>query len=178
MLLKMFLIFFKIGAFTFGGGYAMIPIIKEEIVDKQGWIEEEEFIDALAVVQGSPGPVAVNTSIYIGYRLQGFKGALVSVLGTVLPSFLIILMIATVFSQFRGNPIVEKVFKGIRPTVVALIVSAVYKLVQSAGRNAKTIVLGLLTVVLIVFFDISPIYIILAGGIGHILLKKFQEKNG
>lgn len=178
MLLKMFLIFFKIGAFTFGGGYAMIPIIKEEIVDKQGWIEEEEFIDALAVVQGSPGPVAVNTSIYIGYRLQGFKGALVSVLGTVLPSFLIILLVATVFSQFRGNPIVEKVFKGIRPTVVALIVSAVYKLMKSAGQNIRSVIIGLLTVVLIVFFDISPIYIILVGGLGYIIFKKFQQKNG
>lgn len=174
MLLEMFLTFFKIGAFTFGGGYAMIPIIKEEVVDKKHWIEEEEFIDALAIVQGSPGPVAVNTSIYIGYRVKGIRGALASLLGTILPSFLIILLIATVFSQLRGNPIVEKVFKGIRPAVVALIVSAVYKLVGK-DRTPFTIGVGLLTVALVIYFKISPIYIILTAGIISIVHNKYSN---
>lgn len=115
MLLKMFLTFFKIGAFTFGGGYAMIPIIQEEIVNKRKWIDENEFLDAIAVAQGSPGPVAVNTSIYVGYRVGGLAGALMCLLGTILPSFFIILVVAKFFYQYRNNPILDKVFLGIRP---------------------------------------------------------------
>ncbi len=128
MLFDMFKTFFKVGAFTIGGGYAMIPIIQKEIVDNKRWVEEDEFLDTIAIAQGSPGPIAVNVSIFVGYKLKGFKGALACALGTVLPSFLIILLIATVFFQFRNNPIIEKVFLGIRPAVVALIASAVYKI--------------------------------------------------
>ena len=177
MLLKMFLIFFKIGAFTIGGGYAMIPIIQEEIVKKNKWMTEEEFIDALAVAQGSPGPIAVNTSIYVGYELLGFKGALVATLGTVLPSFLIILVVASFFDKIKDNQTVDKVFKGIRPVVVALITSAVYKLMKTTGINVKSVSLALITTILIVVFKISPVYLILVGGIGYILLKKTVLKD-
>ena len=103
MLLEMFLTFFKIGAFTFGGGYAMIPIIQDEISVKRDWMKEEEFLDALAMAQGSPGAIAVNTSIYVGYKLKGVRGAIVATLGTVLPSFLIMLIIARFFFQFRNK---------------------------------------------------------------------------
>jgi len=132
----MFLTFFKIGAFTIGGGYAMIPIIQQEIVDKKKWIEEEEFLDIIAISQGSPGPIAINVSIFIGYRLKGLKGAITCMLGTALPSFMIILLIAMMFFQYRNNPIVEKVFLGIRPAVVALIASAVYKMYKSSQIKA------------------------------------------
>src|SRR5690554_1238352 len=119
MLFKMFITFFKIGAFTFGGGYAMIPIIQEEVVGKKKWIDDSEFMNAIAVAQGSPGPVAVNTSIYVGYRIGGLPGALTATLGTILPSFLIILLIAMFFYQFRDYAIIDKIFLGIRPAIVA-----------------------------------------------------------
>lgn len=176
-MLKMFLIFFKIGAFTIGGGYAMIPIIQDEIVKKHKWMTDEEFIDALAVAQGSPGPIAVNTSIYVGYELHGILGSIVATLGTVLPSFLIILFVANFFDKIQGNKVVDSIFKGIRPMVVALITSAVYQLMKKTGINVKSISLAVLTTILIVFFKISPVYIILVGGFGYIFLKKTILKD-
>ena len=112
--LKLFMAFLKIGAFTFGGGWAMIPLIEREVVDKQKWITREDFVDALAIAQSLPGILAVNISILVGNRLRGFKGSLIATLGTILPSFLIILAIAIWFVQSYDNPVVERVFKGIR----------------------------------------------------------------
>lgn len=177
MLFKMFLTFFKIGAFTFGGGYAMIPIIQEEVAVKRGWIEEEEFIDAIALAQGSPGAVAVNTSIYVGYKVKGVPGAIVATLGTVLPSFIIILIIAKFFYQFRNNEIVDKVFLGIRPAIVALILAAVYKLMKSAKFGYKKIIISAITTAIIVFLGVSPVYLILAGAIGSIIINKTKSKT-
>ncbi|NLW40585.1 MAG: chromate transporter [Tissierellia bacterium] len=177
MLFNMFITFFKVGAFTIGGGYAMIPIIQREIVEKKKWIEEDEFLDAIAVSQGSPGPVAVNLSILVGYRLKGLKGALTCCLGTILPSFLIILLIATVFFQFRNNPIVERVFIGIRPAVVALIASAVYQLAKKSKFDYNKYIISIAALLILVFFNISPIYLILIGGIGSILYYKGKDKS-
>lgn len=176
MIFDMFKTFFKIGAFTIGGGYAMIPIIQKEVVDNKKWIKEEEFLDAIAISQGSPGPIAVNLSIYLGYKLKGLKGALACALGTILPSFLIILLIATVFFQFRNNPIIEKVFLGIRPAVVALILAAVYKLIQSSKFNYQKLMISALTLLAIVFLGINPIYLILIGGASSIIYNKVKGK--
>lgn len=177
MLFSMFITFFKIGAFTFGGGYAMIPIIQEEIVDKKKWIDDDEFMDAIAVAQGSPGPVAVNTSIYVGYKIKGLPGAISATLGTVLPSLLIILAIAMFFYQYRENAIIDKVFLGIRPAVVALILSAVYKMMKKSKFGYKRLLISLGTVLIIVFFSISPIYLIIAAGIGGIVYNKVKVKE-
>lgn len=177
MFWDMFITFFKIGAFTIGGGYAMIPIIQEEIVNKKKWIEEDEFLDAIAIAQSSPGPIAVNASIYVGHILGGVKGVLVCALGTILPSFLIILLIATVFFQHRNNPIIEKAFLGIRSAVVALIASAVYKLMKSSNFSYPKLLMALLAVFAIVFFSISPIYLILIGGIGSIIYYRREAKE-
>lgn len=177
MFWDMFRTFFKIGAFTIGGGYAMIPIIQEEVVDKKKWIEEDKFLDAIAIAQSSPGPIAVNTSIYVGHALGGVKGVLVCALGTILPSFLIILLIATVFFQYRNNPIIEKAFLGIRSAVVALIASAVHKLIKSSNFSYPKLLMALLAIVAIVFFSISPIYLILIGGIGSIIYYKRGKKQ-
>lgn len=177
MFFDMFITFFKIGAFTIGGGYAMIPIIQEEIVDKKKWIKEDQFLDAIAIAQSSPGPIAVNTSIYVGHILGGVKGVLVCALGTILPSFLIILSIATVFFQYRNNPIIEKAFLGIRPAVVALIASAVYKLMKSSKFTYPKLLMSLLAIFAIVFLGISPIYLILIGGAGSIIYNKRKEKR-
>jgi chromate transporter len=176
MLFQMFITFFKIGAFTFGGGYAMIPIIQEEVVSKKKWIDENEFLDAIAVAQGSPGPVAVNTSIYVGYRVKGLPGALMAVLGTVLPSFFIILIIAKFFYQYRDNPILDKIFLGIRPAIVALILSAVYKLIKSSKLGYKKLIISLASVLAIVFLNISPIYLVIAGGLGSVIINKRLNK--
>jgi len=174
----MFLTFFKIGAFTIGGGYAMIPIIQQEIVDKKKWIEEEEFLDIIAISQGSPGPIAINVSIFIGYRLKGLKGAITCMLGTALPSFMIILLIAMMFFQYRNNPIVEKVFLGIRPAVVALIASAVYKMYKSSQIKGIRILIAIASMLVIVFTNISPVYLILVGGIGAIFYYGRRAKDG
>lgn len=164
-LFKLFLAFFKIGFFTIGGGYAMLPIIQREVVETNGWLDEEEFIDAIAISQSSPGAVAVNISVFIGYRLGGFLGAVVSTLGTVLPSIIIILVVAIFLYQYKDIAIVNKVFLGIRPAVVSLIASSVVMLAKGLGFSVERAVLAVASFILIVFFDVSPIFVILGGGI-------------
>ena len=116
---QIFISFFKIGSFTLGGGYAMIPLIQQEVVDKKGWLKESEFVEMMAIAQSAPGPIALNTAIFVGYKARGIKGVIFSSLGTILPSFIVILLIAIIFTDFKNNPGVERVFKGIRPAVVA-----------------------------------------------------------
>lgn len=164
-LFKLFLAFFRIGFFTIGGGYAMLPLIQREVVDVNGWLDEEEFIDAIAISQSSPGAVAVNISVFIGYRLGGVFGAIVSTLGTVLPSIIIILVVAMFLFQYKDIAIVEKVFMGIRPAVVSLIASSVVMLAKGLGFSVERVVLAVLSFILIVFLNVSPIFVILGGGI-------------
>lgn len=122
--------FFKIGLFTFGGGYAMIPIIERELIDKRKWIDRGEFLDLLTLAQSVPGPIAVNTSVFVGYRMRGLRGAVAALTGAVLPSFALILVIALFFAGIRQNPVVDAAFKGMRPAVVALIVGPVVSLAR------------------------------------------------
>ncbi|NLI72124.1 MAG: chromate transporter [Bacteroidales bacterium] len=174
---QMFFTFVRIGTFTFGGGYAMIPLIQEEVVKKKKWIEEREFIDMLAMAQSAPGVMAINTAIFIGYKMRGFKGSLVTAFGTALPSFIIILLIAIVFTSFRENPVVERIFKGIRPAVVALIAAPLYKMGKSAGITWKTIIIPIAAILLIWLGGISPIWIVLAAIIGGILYGTVNTKK-
>lgn len=136
----LFATFFKIGAFTFGGGWAMISIIKREIVEKRHWIDEAEFLDLLAVAQSLPGILAVNIAVAVGDKLRGNRGSLTAAMGTILPSFLIILTIAIFLTPelITNNPTVASIFKGIRPAVVALIVAPVITSAKSAGIGLKT----------------------------------------
>lgn len=171
-LAKMFFIFMKIGTFTLGGGYAMIPLIQEEIVEKNRWIDEEEFIDIIALSQTIPGALAINSSTYIGYRLFGFKGALVGCLGTMLPSVAIILTIAIFFRRFGNQEWIASMFKGIRPAVVALILAAVLKLGKSLPKTMVNAGWVFTSVVAIAVFGIHPIMIIVTSGcIGYKLFK-------
>ena len=124
--------FFKIGAFTFGGGYAMIPIIESEIVEKRKWISKDDFVDLIAVAQSCPGVFAINLSTFIGYKIKRVPGAICTTLATALPSFIIILLIALFFHSFQDNPVVESIFKGIRPAVVALIAVPTWNMALSA----------------------------------------------
>lgn len=174
---ELFWAFFKIGAFTIGGGYAMLPLIQREVVEKNKWLTTEEFVDILAIAEVTPGPVAVNTSTYVGYKVAGFKGAIFCTLGTILPSFTIILLIVKFFWSFRQNPMIEKVFLGIRPAVAALIFSAVYKLGKNMKFNTSMVIGSLLTVLAIMIFDISPIIIILVAAFSSIIYFKNREKR-
>ena len=181
--LKLFISFFKIGAFTFGGGWAMIPLIEREVVDKQNWIKREDFVDALAIAQSLPGVLAVNISILIGNKLRGLKGCLMATLGTILPSFLIILAIAIWFVQTYDNPVVERIFKGIRPAVVALIVPPVYSTANTARINIKTVIIPIIVALSIWLGGISPIWFVLLGAIGgilycnHVIASSKQKSN-
>src|SRR5699024_7592661 len=179
MLFKMFLTFLKIGAFTFGGGFAMIPIIQEEVVNKHNWIKEEEFLDTISVAQSAPGSIAVNSSIYVGYKIKGVAGAIVCTVGTVLPPFMTILVIAKFFAIFRDNPIFNSVFAGIRPAVVALIFSALYRLVYKSRFTYIGLGSALIVALIIGIFNISPIYLILLGVLVSILYnKKLRSRFG
>ena len=181
--LKLFISFFKIGAFTFGGGWAMIPLIEREVVDKQNWIKREDFVDALAIAQSLPGVLAVNISILIGNKLRGLKGCLMATLGTILPSFPIILAIAIWFVQTYDNPVVERIFKGISPAVVALIVSPVFSTAKTARINIKTVIIPIIVALSIWLGGISPIWFVLLGAIGgilycnHVIASSKQKSN-
>lgn len=174
---ELFKIFFRIGAFTIGGGYAMVPLIEDEIVTKRRWIKPEDFLDLLAIAQSSPGILAVNIAIFVGYRLKGVKGSLVTSLGAILPSFLMILAIALFFQQFKDNVYVEKIFKGIRPAVVALIAAPTFKLGKSAKINRYTIWIPVVSALLIWLLGFSPIWIIIAAGLGGFIYGKTMNKN-
>ena len=169
--------FFKIGAFTLGGGYAMIPLIQKEVVDRKGWLREEEFVEMLAIAQSCPGPLALNTAIFVGYKTRGLRGVLCSSLGTILPSFIIILLIAMVFTDFKNNPGVERVFKGIRPAVVALIAAPLWQMGKSAGITRKTVVIPIAAALLIWLTGLSPIYVIIAAIVGGLAWNGIQARK-
>lgn len=175
--LDSFLTFFKIGLFTLGGGYAMIPLIEAEIIEKKRWIAKEDFLDLLAIAQSCPGIFAVNISIFIGYRLNRVKGAIVTAFGTALPSFLIILLIALFFHQFEDNAVVAAMFRGIRPAVVALIAVPTFNLGKKAKLNRFTIWIPIVSALLIWLLGVSPILIILCAGIGGFFFGKFARKE-
>ena len=173
---KAFLTFFKIGLFTIGGGAVMIPIIERDMVDRLRWLTREEFLDLMVVSQSAPGVFAANFAIAIGYKLAGKRGSFACAAGTVLPSIIIILAIALFFQQFRSNRVVENVFKGIRPAVAALIMDPIFKLSKSAGITWKTVWIPVLSMILISFLGISPVWVIAAGIAGGIA-KYFVEKR-
>lgn len=175
--LESFGIFFKIGAFTIGGGYAMVPLIENEIVTKRKWIAQEDFVDLLAIAQSSPGILAVNISIFIGYKLRGIRGSLITALGTILPSFLIILAIALFFHNFKDNATVERIFRGIRPGVVALIAAPTFKMGRSAKINRYNTWIPVASALLIWLLGFSPIWIIVTAGAGGFLWGRYQSRK-
>jgi chromate transporter len=158
----LFLTFVKIGMFTIGGGYAMLPLIQREVVDR-GWLSKEDFVDVFAVTQSLPGIFAVNISIFVGYRLKKTPGAICCALGTILPSFLIILLIALFFTQVRDNEWVERAFKGLRPAVVALIVVPCLTTARSIKLTKLQLIIPVAAALLIWQVGVSPAWIILAA---------------
>jgi len=182
LLPKLFATFFKIGAFTFGGGWAMISIMERELVDKRGWLDREEFLDLLAVAQSLPGILAVNISVAVGDALRGRRGCLFAALGTIMPSFLIILAIAIFLTPdlINNNPVLSAVFKGIRPAVVALIIAPVLSSAKAAKLNWKTALIPVVVAVLIwskLPVVSNPILWIVLGGLGGYLVLRQSLKN-
>ena len=180
--LSLFATFFKIGAFTFGGGWAMISIIEREIVDKHQWIEREEFLDLLAVAQSLPGILAVNIATAVGDRIKGTKGSIVAAGGTILPSFLIILIIAIFLTPeiIKNNKVVSAIFMGIRPAVVALIIAPVITSAKAAKLKWKTVWIPFV-VALMIWLDLglisNPIFFIILGGLGGFLAWWLPQKR-
>lgn len=159
-LLRLFGVFAKIGAFTIGGGYMIVPAIQTEL-SRKGWFSDEELPDIVAIAQAAPGLLAVNMSIFTGYRLRGVKGSIVATLGSILPSFIIILLVAMLFANFKDNPLVISIFNGIRPVAVALIASTTATLARKSCHKWWTWAIAVLTMLAIALLNISPIYIIL-----------------
>ncbi|MBO4409455.1 MAG: chromate transporter [Spirochaetales bacterium] len=177
-LASLFLAFAKIGVMTFGGGYAMLPMLEREVVDNHGWTTSEQMMDYYAVGQCTPGVIAVNVSTFVGFNERGVIGAIAAMLGVVFPSLVIIMSLASVLMVFRENVYVARAFAGIRIAVCALILSAVIKLAKKAISNIPTAVIAVLAFLLQVFLGISPVIIVLttaAGGIAVYFIKKGKK---
>ena len=174
---ELFKTFFQIGLFTIGGGYAMIPLIERKVVDEKGWVNENDLLDLIAIAQSCPGIFAVNISIFIGHKRKGNWGALVSAIGTCLPSFLCILAIALIFQQFRENVWVEHFFNGIRPAVVALIAIPVFRMAKSARISRYNVWIPIVSAFLIWMLGVSPIFVILAAGVSGYDYGKYLKED-
>ena len=174
----MFLSFAKIGTFTLGGGYAMIPLIEREVVTSHKWIKDDEFLDMVVLAQTAPGILAMNISILVGNRIAGKRGAVVAALASGLPSFVIILLFAMFLTRFQDNEIVNKMFSAIRPAVVALIAVPVFSLAKGAKVSMKNVWIPVATAILIWGFSLSPIYIIIATIIAGIAVAYYGIRTG
>jgi chromate transporter len=174
---QIFYAFVKIGAFTIGGGYAMLPLIQKEVVEKKQWVSTGDFVDMIALAQSAPGILAVNIAILTGYRMKGTSGSIIAALGAIIPSFLILLLIAVFFKHFQDNIYIAKMFKTIRPAVVALIAVPVFSTAKTVGINIKTVIIPI-TAAGLIYSGISPVYIILISalsGIGWYLFSKRKK---
>ena len=176
MLLKLFTTFFKIGLFSFGGGFAMIPLIQREVIERRKWIDKKDFLDMLVLAQSTPGPIAVNTSVFVGYKVAGTAGAIMATLGTVLPSFMVILLLALFFAEVRDNRYVDAAFRAMRPAVVALIVAPLIGLV----KGMKWYLMGVAAAVAVAvwYFGFSPAYLIGASLVVGVVIAVVNGRKG
>lgn len=170
-LFSLFSTFFRIGGLTFGGGYAMLPMLEKEVVDEKKWATSEELLDYYAVGQATPGIIAVNTATFVGYKVKGILGALFATAGVVFPSLVIIIIIATCLQNFAKYEIVQHAFSGIRVAVAVLIIDAIVKLWKNSVIDKIGILIFIVTFILGAFFNISPIYIVIASAILGFILK-------
>ncbi len=176
-LTQLFWSFFKIGTFTLGGGYAMIPLMEKELVEKHGWISNDDFIEMITLAQAMPGIFAVNLATIVGQRLRGIVGAVVSVLGNIVMPIAIILLLAGGLHYVQGNEVVEAVFKGIRPVVVALIAAPVFRMAKTANINRHNCWIPIAAALLIWLCGVSPVWVILIAGIGGFLYGRFYAEK-
>lgn len=172
---KLFYLFTKIGLFTIGGGYAVIPLIEKEILSR-GWLTSDEFYELLAITESLPGVFATNIAALVGYKIAGVKGGFVAALGTIIAPFIIIISIAIFFQKFQENIYVSKAFKALRPVVVALIAAPCFTAIKANKMTLSTLIIPTLALILMWFFNVSPIWIVIAGCIGGILYQDIRQK--
>ncbi len=172
---ELFLSFLKIGLFTFGGGFAMIPLIQREMIDRRGWIKRQEFMDLLTLAQSAPGPIALNTAVFTGYKMGGIRGAIASISGVIVPSFVIIVLVAIFFTEIRHNAIVEAAFNGMRPAVVALIIVPLFSLTKGLYKWLYLVALAVALIAGMTSF--SPVYLLIAGAVAGIIWELYIAKK-
>ena len=161
LLLKLFLTFFKIGAFTFGGGYAMIPLIQKETVETNKWISDDDILEIIAIAESTPGPIAINSATFVGYKVCGFWGSFFATLGVVLPSFIIILVISYVLREFQDIKAVKYAFNGIRAGVLALLIKAIISMYKKVQKNLVSYIVMAFSFIIVAFFDINVLFVII-----------------
>ena len=179
--LELFLTFMKIGAFTFGGGYAMIPLIQKEVCENKKWLNEKEISDIVAISESTPGPIAINAATFVGCHTSGFPGACVATLGVVLPSFLIISLISLVLTQFQSMKPIRYAFMGIRAAVLALILKALWMMFKSTKKKAISYIIMGISLVLTAFLKIDAVFVIIGCGLFGLLwsmLHRKEQSNG
>lgn len=177
ILWELFNVFFRIGFFTIGGGYAMLPMLQREVVEKHEWATDEEIMDYYAIGQSTPGIIAINTATFIGFKKKGVLGGIIATLGMVAPSWFIIISIAAFFQQFADNLWIQKAFAGIRVVVVVLILNAVIKMGKKAIKDWIGMVIGVIAFIIVAFLHISPIYVIISAGAIGILLNTLKMRG-
>lgn len=175
--LDLFLTFLKIGAFTFGGGYAMFPIFLRELSEKRNWISEEELVDCYAIGQCTPGVIAVNTASFVGFKTKGTLGAIVSTLGMITPSIIIITLIAALIGNFSDNPIVASALSGIRVAVCGMVIVTIYRLIKKNIVDVISALIALATFFVIVIFDISTVCAVVASAVIGIIVSSIRKKT-
>ncbi len=176
MLLQLFSTFFTIGLFTFGGGFAMLPLIEREVIERRRWIARKDFVEMLVLAQSVPGPVAVNTAVFVGYKTAGVAGAVMATLGTVLPSFMAILLLALFFAEVRDNRYVDAAFRAMRPAVVALIVAPLVGLTK--GMRWYFIAIAAAVAMAVWYFGFSPVYLIAGGVAVGVAIAVYNGRKG
>ncbi|MBR5774552.1 MAG: chromate transporter [Clostridia bacterium] len=175
--LDLFLTFFKIGAFTFGGGYAMYPIFQRELNEKKKWITEEELIDCYAMGQCTPGVIAVNTASFVGFKTRGVLGAIASTLGMITPSVIIITIIAALIGSFSDNEIVASALSGIRVAVCGMVIVTIWRLIKKNIVDIFSAIIAIATFLVIIILDISTVYAVIASAVVGIIISAIRKKN-
>lgn len=170
--------FFKLGLFTFGGGYAMLPLLQREVVEKKGWASEQDLLDYYAIGQSTPGVIAVNTATFVGFFQAGIIGGVMATIGLILPSLIIIVLLASVLNQFTDWPLLQHAFAGIRVAVSALVSISVYRLGKAGIVDRLALIWAIVTFVAIAFFNFSPLWIVIGSFVlGNVILKWRGEKQ-
>ena len=173
----LFLTFLKIGAFTFGGGYAMIPLIQHETTEKHHWITDDDILEIVAIAESTPGPIAINSATFVGYRVGGFLGAMAATLGVVLPSFAIILAISYLLRGFGDLPAVQYAFRGIRAGVLALLVKAVWTMYKKVGKNLVGYIVMAAAFIAVALFDVSVLWVIIGCAVFGLVTSLIAERR-
>ncbi|WP_138419899.1 chromate transporter [Aquibacillus sediminis] len=177
-IVQIFLTFLKIGPVTFGGGYAMIPMIEREVVERKKWVKTKDVTEVFAVAESVPGAIAINSATFIGYRLAKVKGAVAAMFGVLLPTFLIVVVLSILFLFIQDNPIIESAFVGIRAAIVALIAYAAYKIGLTAVYDKTTLVIAGITAGILLVLHVHPVFIIFSGIVVGITVVKIRDWMG